>query len=177
MSRFYAGIGSRETPPEVLETMEKLAAVLANRGWILRSGHADGADSAFEDGVLSSSGEAEIFIPWEKFGKPYNSTHKVRYICNVTDEAMKIAKNIHPAWVRCSEWVKKLHARNVQQVFGENLNEPVDFIICWTPDGKIQGGTATAINLAITNNIPVFNLAVAHEKKLLKAYLTEKQLQ
>lgn len=47
----YAGVGSRETPPQVLAVMRSAARVLASRGWILRSGGALGADSAFEAGA------------------------------------------------------------------------------------------------------------------------------
>jgi predicted Rossmann fold nucleotide-binding protein DprA/Smf involved in DNA uptake len=46
----YAGIGSRSTPPEVITVMEEIAQRLAENGWLLRSGAADGADSSFERG-------------------------------------------------------------------------------------------------------------------------------
>ena len=41
------------------------------------------------------------------------------------------------------------------------MDLPVDFVLFWAPeeDGKIQGGTATAVNLARKMEIPVFNLA------------------
>ena len=46
MSKIYTGIGSRETPEEVLKDMKKLGYILAENGWSLRSGHAPGADQA-----------------------------------------------------------------------------------------------------------------------------------
>ena len=46
----YAGIGSRETPPQVLEQMRKIGTFLAERHYVLRSGGAKGADTAFELG-------------------------------------------------------------------------------------------------------------------------------
>lgn len=49
-SRSYTGIGSRSTPPEVLERLRDLAAALAREGYELRSGAADGADMACEEG-------------------------------------------------------------------------------------------------------------------------------
>ena len=49
----YAGIGSRNTPENIQAIMTKLATKLESLGWVLRSGGADGADSAFELGVLS----------------------------------------------------------------------------------------------------------------------------
>ena len=47
----YAGIGARATPAAVLADMETIAAWLARTGWILSSGGADGADSAFAAGA------------------------------------------------------------------------------------------------------------------------------
>lgn len=61
--RAYAGIGSRRTPPEVLGRMRRVAERLDARGYTLRSGGADGADSAFADGAT----DKEIFLPWRGF--------------------------------------------------------------------------------------------------------------
>ena len=47
----YAGIGSRQTPQHIQDTIRTIAAELGARGWLLRSGHAEGADIAFEMGA------------------------------------------------------------------------------------------------------------------------------
>ena len=44
MNRAYAGIGSRETPDQVLQIMTDLAVALAKEKFTLRSGGAGGAD-------------------------------------------------------------------------------------------------------------------------------------
>ncbi len=49
--RPYAGIGSRQTPSEMLSLMESLAGRLAADGWVLRSGASPGADQAFFRGA------------------------------------------------------------------------------------------------------------------------------
>jgi len=49
--KFYTGVGSRKTPLSILKVMRKLGYKLAIDGWMLRSGGADGADSAFEKGA------------------------------------------------------------------------------------------------------------------------------
>ena len=49
--KFYAGIGSRETPVNILYMMKKLARALGKSDWTLRSGGAKGADSAFYSGI------------------------------------------------------------------------------------------------------------------------------
>lgn len=150
--KIYAGIGSRGTPQGVLDYMERIAYVLAQEGYVLRSGAAQGADSAFEAGAKRANGKREIFIPWRSFSK--DPTHVV----GVTKEAIDIAARYHPAWHRLSYGVKKLMARNVMQVLGQDFNTPVDFIICWTKDGKASGGTGQALRIAADYNIPIYNM-------------------
>jgi len=147
--KYYAGIGSRSTPKEILDMMTKIAEGLS-RNYILRSGGADGADSAFEKGA----GDKKIsYIPWPGF-----NGSKAEYIA-VTSAAMRMAGEFHPGWMYLSYPVKKLHARNCYQVLGEDLNTPAHFVVCWTPGGEEVGGTAQAIRIAKANGIKIFNLA------------------
>ena len=53
--KYYAGVGSRETPPDVLKTMLKIGRYLAVKGYTLRSGGAKGADTALRMGVIAHS--------------------------------------------------------------------------------------------------------------------------
>ena len=46
--KYYAGIGSRETPPGIEPMIEEIVKILNKFGYILRSGGADGSDSMFE---------------------------------------------------------------------------------------------------------------------------------
>jgi len=86
----YTGIGSRQTPPNVIATMEKIARRLADRGFTLRSGGADGADTAFERGA--GSGSTEIYLPW----KGFNSSSSPLYDLSSMPAAMDLARTIHP---------------------------------------------------------------------------------
>lgn len=82
-------------------------------------------------------------------------------------------------WNRCNDWAKGMHSRNCHQIFGYDLKSPVDAVICWTPNGNIQGGTATAIKLALKANIPVFNLGRKDQDVVLeeiRQFLLEKQV-
>lgn len=63
----YAGIGSRKTPKEILGLFDYLGRYFAKRRFLLRSGAADGADTAFEDGCDIYSGPKEIYLPWKGF--------------------------------------------------------------------------------------------------------------
>ena len=89
---FYAGIGSRKCPPEILFLMTASAEKLAQRGYTLRSGGASGADSAFEAGATRK----EIYLPWRGF----NSNES--RLCTIDPLAYAMAERYHPAWNRCS---------------------------------------------------------------------------
>lgn len=156
-SMTYAGIGSRKTPPAVLHTMKRIAERLEDRGYTLRSGGADGADKAFESGCLRK----EIFLPWPGFNGNDSSLN------SPSAKASEVAAAVHPVFSRLSDAAKKLMARNSHQILGADLRSPVDFVVCWTPDGAESerertpetGGTGQAIALASRWGIPVFNLA------------------
>ena len=147
---FYAGIGSRQTPLDILHQMDHIAYELAGRGYTLRSGGADGADKAFERG---SCGKCEIYLPWRGF----NGNHSKLF--TPTPAAMKLASQIHPAWGRCSEGARKLHARNCHQILGLDLQTPVEFVVCWHNG---TGGTLQAVRLAELHSIRVINLRNEH---------------
>ena len=150
----YCGIGSRETPVAVMKVMTEIAQLLEKSGYRLYSGAAEGADSAF---AWNTANKIE-FIPWNGFNGCKSG------VIATSDKAMKLAESLHPAWDRLSQGAKKLMARNCHQILGEDLNSPVDFVLCWTPDGaetsttSKTGGTGQAIRLAIQNQIPVINM-------------------
>jgi hypothetical protein len=154
---YYAGVGSRETPPEILARMTRISTALSSVA-ILRSGAAVGADTAFENGAEFR----EIFLPW----RGYNGSDSSLYIGNKNEipesyvtRAMNIVSSTHPRPSALSYGALKLHARNVFIILGKNLNNPVRFCICWTKGGKVIGGTGMAIRICNLNRIPVFNLA------------------
>lgn len=148
MKKFkYAGIGSRKTPPEILGAMRRLGGLLGTQGWTLRSGGAQGADSAFEEGCTLARGMKEIF---------YASAGQDRW-CR--DMAIRyVSQWRRDNWGQTSDYVVSLHARNMKQVLGNNGDDPVDALICWTNNGGPTGGTGTAIRCAMDHNIPIYNL-------------------
>ena len=147
---YYAGIGARQTPVNILEEMTRLANIL-KYDYTLRSGGARGADTAFERGVGT---EKDIWLA--------NSTR-------LTPAHFEIAEHYHPAWNRCSSYVRRLHARNTGILLGEDLLTPVEFVICWTPNGDIVGGTGQALRVAYDNQIPVYNLASVTADSIIDA--------
>ncbi|CAN7781972.1 hypothetical protein LJR175_008182 [Variovorax sp. LjRoot175] len=77
---------------------------------------------------------------------------------------------------------RALHA-NVHQLLGHSLDEPSDFVLCWTADGAQSaadvnsktGGTGTAIRLASQRGVPVFNLSCDGAEERLHAFLAQRR--
>ena len=154
----YAGIGSRETPKDVLFLFVELANIFAKRGYILRSGAADGADKAFERGCDLSSGLKEIYLPWKGF-----NNNKSNLILS-DNRASLIAEIYHPYWNNLSCGGQKLQARNSHQVLGKDLETPCEMIVCYTPS---KGGTTQALRIAKDYGIKIFN---AYEYKDIQEF-------
>lgn len=181
--KFYTGIGSRQTPNDVLDLMARLARKLATQEYTLRSGHAIGADWGFEQGAASN---AHIYLPWAGFGqKPYGSDPG-RPILGTPFVPTNYQQNyatLIGLGIRnsngTSEAIRKLHARNVCQVLGHaDYPTASRFVVCWCPldeHGQPQGGTAPAIKLAQHHNIQVFNLIHDAVKERIEARIGGEQ--
>lgn len=177
MSRviYYAGIGSRKTPSNILTLMQSLAKKLATREYALRSGGAEGADTAFETGCDAVSGQKSIFIPWDGFNDRFPdgvSVHSLSHLDNLLLlRVRELVQEYHPNFKKLSEGSIKLHSRNVFQVLGLSLQTPSSFVVCWTPEADGSGGTGMAIRLAKHYEIPVFDLADPSNLKRVERFL------
>jgi hypothetical protein len=185
MTKFYTGVGSRETPVPILQLMHNVAYKLRNEDWILRSGGADGADTAFEQGAYTAvchgnvvwyEGSAEIYLPWRGFGDSDSSLYHESLPPSSVKKAVDIAKSIHPNWAACSSAARKLHARNVYQVLGKDCGTPSKFLVCWTEFGLRKGGTRTAIVLAERYEVPVYNLGDLKIEAMIRELLNNPDL-
>ena len=153
--KYYAGIGSRETPPGVKPMIEEVSFFLSKMGFVLRSGGAPGADSMFEE---YCNGDKEIYLPWVGFNKNQSDLFLDSIGKDIILEAREIARKYHPNWNALSEAAKKLMTRNTFQIMGRDLKTPVSFVVCWTRGGTINGGTGQAMRIAKDLKIPIFNL-------------------
>lgn len=158
----YCGVGSRETVLRIQVLMRSIGETLARRGWLLRSGAADGADSAFEEGCDIAKGAKEIWLPWPKF-----NGHDSKLL--PSPEAFELAARYHPAWSKLTEGGRKLQARNSHQVLGADLETPAHIIVYYTPKGLSTGGTGQSIRIARDLSIPVVDLGVKEDWKLEEA--------
>ena len=117
--KYYAGIGSRAVSYSVMSTMTEIAGTLNDMGYALRSGGANGCDTAFEKGSYLK----EIYLPWEGF-----NCHK-EGICPPTEKAYELAERFHPAWKRLNDTTRKLMARNSHQIFGYDFKVRSEFVV------------------------------------------------
>jgi len=156
----YAGIGPRETPAPIADMMFLIAMNLAQRGLTLRSGGAHqkpnsapntkSADLVFEAGCDAVGGAKVIRTP------------------TIWQPALDHAARYHPAWDKLDLYKhKQYHARNSLIIMGDTLDDPVNFVVTYTPGGELVGGTAQGLRIAYAHSIPVFNLAhIAHQTAL-----------
>lgn len=185
--KFYAGIGSRQTPSEICEMMHKVAYKLAEFGWVLRSGAAEGADQAFQYGVekycedygIPCRTRQQIFLPWIGFNNfGIESDRGICWRDPVDDPRIEqIARYFHPKYEQLGRGAKKLIGRNGHQILGWFLDSPVAMVIAWTPDGSVgkttpkTGGTGHALRIAYNRRIPIYNLANNATKMLIEWWL------
>ena len=145
MTKFYTGVGSRETPLEIQHIMTALAHKLGQDGWILRTGDASGADASFRQGAT----KAEVYTV-----KSLNSLAP-----RIRDMVVEDFFSVHPTPHRCSPYAQALLQRDSLELKGQSYDTPSRFVVCWTPQAKPVGGTGHTIRLAHKFGIEVFNLA------------------
>ena len=174
MARFYAGIGARKTPTNIQEVMTQLAAKLEQDGWVLRSGGAAGADSAFERGVVNPQTNAQIYLPSQSFNsRTAGSQPQFLNYQSLpgSQQAFATLHQHHPAPQKLSPFAQHLMARNAMQVLGPDLRSPSSMIVAWTPRGEVTGGTGQALRMAETYQIPIRNLGNPETLQSILQYL------
>ena len=164
MNKIFSGIGSRETPLDIQLLMHDIGMYLGQRGYILRSGHCEGADMAFENGCDEVKGIKEIYLAKD-----------------CTEQSMRLAEILHPAWYKVNTPGKrKLLGRNPLIILGKTLDIPSNSVIYYATEdmktGEIKGGTRTGVVLAREWKIKTFNLYFEDVKKKFmdKIYYGEK---
>jgi hypothetical protein len=160
------------TPPDVCAWIERIARALAEIGWTVRTGWAEGADAAFSVGA--GRDRRALFVPNAHFG----GWPEVQHV-GATRPALNLAAQHHPRWPAVSHFGRALLARTSHVILGPGLDTPVAFVLCWTstrdltaadtlrPTSK-AGGTGQAIRIADAHRIPIWNLAVAEHAAIWK---------
>jgi hypothetical protein len=166
---YYAGIGSRQTPRDVWDAMYRIGRRLGDKGYICRTGGADGADTAFEFAARARTlpggkPSVEVYLPWEGFnGRKGIVIGDDQYLRDIAIE------HYPRSWHALREPVKRLMTRNSAQILGRGIGEPISaFVICWTPEGKGGGGTGQAIRVARSYGVPVYDLFKPEDREMVK---------
>jgi hypothetical protein len=150
--------------------MKRIAEAFVARGYVLRSGHAAGADRFFEAGA---GAHAELYRPSGSEGHTAAGARILVPAGPLFDRAVLLASVVHPAWGKCNEYARLLHSRNVFQIHGERLDDPVRFVVAWAPPkghDDVEGGTGMAWRIARAAGIPRFNLAVPGDLDRFRAF-------
>jgi hypothetical protein len=178
----WAGVGSRESPTDVLALMTRIAQRLAELGHTLRTGAAHGADTAFEAGHRAACGaeRLEVYLPWAAFEREARARRGWAggvALERATMRAEAIAARTHPGGARLGNGARLLQSRNSHQVLGRDLDAPVAFVLCWTPDGattkttSATGGTGQALRLAAVSNVAAYNLKREDHRRAWEEWL------
>jgi hypothetical protein len=177
-ARVYAGVGSRETPADVLALMEALGERLAAERWLLRTGLSPGADQAFYRGALHGGGDVELYLPWPRFQEHARldaERESVRALAQPSAAACELAQRFHRDWEALEQPARRLLARDAHEVLGADLQSPAALLVCWTADGSLDGaelyddGTGQTLRIASEHGIAVLNLARPEHVELLGA--------
>jgi ribonuclease HI/ABC-type multidrug transport system fused ATPase/permease subunit len=167
----YAGIGDINIPDNIQKLIILLAEELANQGYVLRTGGAKGADTAFMEGCDKAHGKKEVFYPMDK---------------HVNENTVAEAKSIHPKWESCLNPEKKrqedarakekgykiskypfavrAHCRNMKIINGDQLNNKVEFTIAYQDVNQTAGGTWQGIHYSEKLGIKVYNLYLEKDR-------------
>lgn len=178
MTKYYTGVGSRETPKEILGLMREYSKVMALLGWSFRSGGANGADSAFSDGwwdardIDKEIQEGEIYLPWDGFNDFMPSDPCCILVTDkrIIQKAQEILKTIHPAYDKLTRGPLALHTRNVYRVLGKDLQTPSKGLVGYAKldkHGVDRQGPGTAIKIAEKYGVKTRNLVKDEDRKFI----------
>lgn len=160
---YYTGVGSRNIPFEIAQSLKEYAILLSNK-YTCRTGDAKGSDKIFVD----NANPVVAYSPKQVVNDPNHWSYQ---------EVQKYIPNDRSGFNSWTSFVKALLARNMMQVLGPNGNEPSKFLICYAPslnyEDSSAGGTGYAIRCALAYKIPVYNIFSALEKEKLDTHLSD----
>jgi hypothetical protein len=175
MTKYWTAVGSREVPTDIADLQVLIGKHMTSKGYILRSGNANGSDHNFQRGAQAvSPPHCDIYLPWPTYNRVLNKAGS-SYI-TPTEAQIEFAgglledTGVMPYWRSIKKrGTQKMHSRNVYQVIGvgDKPREISRVCIYYAPldkDGNVMGGTRTAVGLSKYYEIPTFNLFVESEK-------------
>lgn len=155
----YVGVGPMTAGEDMCAQAKIFGQAMAEMGWTLRSGGAEGLDEAFERGALEGNGKTEIFIPSADFRKRFKSSDKVIHTLDKHIEAMREVAPLHENWSQLGTTVQMFLTRIPFCLFGEKLDKPAHFVVGWSKHYP-HTGAGIVLKMAEMAGIPAFNLAM-----------------
>lgn len=153
MTHTIAGIGNRKTPPHILDEMVKVGEFCRNSGIYINSGHAEGADYAFERGGLEF---VTAFVPWSSFNEAELPHLGEKVIIHENERFDSLVRELHPKAEYFRAGTFKLMRRNVPQILGIDGYTPVSAVVCYSVG---NGGTEFSLSIARKFDVPILNMA------------------
>jgi len=167
-------------PEAKLQLLLNTCKALFNLGYIYRS---QASNRSATDKAIRGLPNAkyEIYKLWSK------ASHDGGDDADVGSEgtnkaAYQAAAFYHKRFLEQKDFIRCIYARNTQIVFGENLNDPVDFILAYTECGSNSFGKTFDIKtardawymfkLANVGNISIFNVNNKNFVDDFKAYMS-----
>lgn len=174
----FTGVGHRKGVPDPIRNMAtNITSWLCARGVKLRTGDATGMDEIFR--TAAPKDMCQFFAPHGRYNKHPDATmiSPSSTLPCYYSQARDITANTHPAYHHIGDFERELHIRNAFEVLGTELNQPSNFLLCWTKDGaeakttRETGGTGQAIRLALHYNIPVFNFQAPNFESRFRTFI------
>lgn len=172
-------VGARAVMPVWVDRALAISSVMCNLNCVFRSGAAVGMDTTWEQThkQLGMSHNLEIFLPSDGFnGRHDTGGYNMVITPDELNQALTILTNHNIVKdVRAYPgYIKRLFARNVQQLLGKSFDTPSDLCLYAAPEdtqGVVSGGTRIAVYLARSLNIPCVNIAHDNEWLQLRTIL------
>lgn len=157
MNKYYTGVGSRDISSEEYSLIVKIAERMSDLGYVLRTGGAQGSDSAFMEGCRNiNPNMMEVWSPWVGFCKGETDT------LTLDEKGLArqffIKKGIIPWFDDMKQGAKRLHERNYFQVVGRLPLSKVCIFCSDEEKGEPVGGTRSAVLTARNFGVPTYNL-------------------
>jgi len=152
--------GEDGIPPEIEEKFVEISKLLMAKGFMFRY---NGDSEPFTNKVLDIDlGRVEMYLPWKSFNTTINAK-----MPKPNEKAYHAAAYYHKAFKKLPNTVRAIISRDVHVLLGENVDNPIKLLLCYSPDGaesikdidyKKTGNISFSITIADTLDIPIFNL-------------------
>lgn len=170
MLKTVAIIGSRRIDPNQFNYIVAVAKAFAKRGWVIKTGCADGADYASMVGCREVDPTLlTLYLPWARYNESYQRDTDHKLIYDERDQQFLFWKEsvakYHPAPQRLSRGAFALMARNYGIVSG------ADVVVAMPMSITDVGGTGQGMRIAKDLDIPLYTVCDKDERQRLKTFI------